>query len=1198
MLSALELVGFKSFADKTRFEFPDGITVVVGPNGSGKSNIVDAIKWVLGSQSAKSLRGSDMADVIFKGSAAGGRKAANSAEATLVFDNTKKILDVESTEVSVTRRVYRSGESEYLINRQPCRLKDVKDLFRGTGVGVDAYSLIEQGKVDRMLQASPMDRRAIFEEAAGISRFKAKKVEAQKRLARVEQGLLRLSDIVDEVGSRLNGLKNQAAKAQRYREMTVRLKMLRTQIGWADQADSRTRIKSLKRLLEQTKSGLSELTETLTRSTKNVQQCETVLNEQQQEQSQRHQQLQALQRRHAKHESDISADTQRLSDLASEKELLRSRQDALIQRADMSSDEVKKCRSEVAELETLYDAQRAKLHRLQADYSAIEEQCGQQASKEQRLRDTESTLQRELTEMLGRVAAAESQSEQVEDSIARIGREISQLRIHQSNLTSELERRRSIDADLVQEAESTARELVAAKESLEDTQGVLEDRQSNIVSLSAKLEGTRERLSVLAQLESRREGVAHGAQQLIDLSKSNPTEPWTSIVGMVADLIEIDLHLAPLIDVALGPSAETVVLGNGQLIQMLRDGELPVDGRVSMIRLDRLSSRQPGEKVQLDGLHGVLGRADRMVHCDPPYAGLIRHLLGTTWLVDTLDTALDLSHLRGAGLRFVTATCERIESDGTVMLGTLQSALGLVSRRSELQAARDEISHLESLSRQSVQEIANLQDNISELRAKVRDYDEAARQASANQSRHALETESLRQRLQQNQELGNGLLEQRDATKTKRVELSEFVKTMSESISTSQTGLGSLVEQIREVQSDFETLRERRKSARDSMTDQRVALAKIEQRLEGDRAALQQLSRDHDERHEAVRDAQSSAERNTERRLETEARLADLEQALVAMVDEQDVLERTAAEAADRLSQTQLDRDAARENLTELQRQLEKQQLTIEQTERDLQLANESLEQLVRRFAEDYTIDLTDVESLEDVEHLEDRAAAEQEISELRGSIASVGAVNMEALAELDQLQERYDTMHGHYTDLVDSKASLERVIEKINADSRELFMETLDAVRANFQELYRKSFGGGSADIILEAGEDVLECGIEIVATPPGKTSLSNSLLSGGEKALTAVALIMAIFQFRPSPFCILDEVDAPFDEANIGRFVSVLREFLDWTKFVVVTHSKKTMTAANTLYGVTMQESGVSKKVAVRFEDVDEDGAIRKAA
>jgi chromosome segregation protein len=1196
MLSALELAGFKSFADKTRFDFPDGITVVVGPNGSGKSNIVDAIKWVLGTQSAKSLRGDDMADVIFKGSAAGGRKPCNSAEATLILDNRDRQLGIDADEVHVTRRVFRSGESEYLINREPRRLKDIRDLFRGTGVGIDAYSLIEQGKIDRMLQASAKDRRGIFEEAAGISRFKTKKVETDRRLQRVEQSLVRLKDIVDEVHTRLTTLKNQASKAQQFRQMTARMSELRLQVGIDEHRSISHKIAEIERSLVDNETKRFALSEQLTQATQRVEEAESNLAEQVSETEAAQKQQQAYREKVAGLESSQIALRDRIAELTHERSLNLARQVALAERADLSAEEVQQQKSELDRWQTEWTDQSTRVQQI----DTLRRQLEGQLTNHQRLLSTSreeiAILERKDNQERSSAIAERTKLEHLENQYQSFREQCDELGIEIQALESLIQQRQSDQEKYEQGCRVAEQFLLNAQLELERVRAEIAQRQESAMHHQGRLQGIRERLILLEQLEEQQEGVGRGAKKLLELANNEPQSPWNSVKGLVADLIEIDVHLAPLIDVALGSVAETVVLDDGRIIDLIREGTLNLDGRVAMLRVDRLPSRRSGEKIQLDGLRGVLGRADRLVHFKPEYAPLFHYLLGTTWLVDSLSTALDLSHLRGAGLRFVTATCERIDADGTLSIGSLQTALGLVSRRSEMLAAREEIRSLEEMIATEAAEIARLHAQAESNQEKVKSSDlqhqQSRRQVSEATVQLAADVRLLEQR---HSEIQVMLVDQK-RVEDEIVVAKSSIQIAEENTQKAQVAVESLRISIVEQQSSIVACEKELSQVRESWTGEKVVLARLEQRLESLRTTLEQLNRDSQERQSAVFEVQQTL-------LAIDLKLAQADENIREAEVQQREFSTQIESGASRLSALQqvsqelqaVRRDATKQ-FDQTQRQLDRALEQQRALDNEMNQHRSRVTELLTRYREDYELDLSDQELVAQAPSLEDRGQVESEISQLRQDIASVGSVNMEALQELDELQSRYDILDGHYQDLTNAKLNLQKIIEKIDVDSQRLFAETLEAIRVNFQELYRRSFGGGHADLVLEQCEDMSEAGVEIVATPPGKTAFSNSLLSGGEKALTAVALIMAIFKYRPSPFCILDEVDAPFDEANIGRFVSVLTEFLHMTKFVVVSHSKKTMTAATTIYGVTMQESGVSRQVAVRFEDVKDDSDFLK--
>ena len=1194
MLIALELAGFKSFAEKTRFDFPDGITVIVGPNGSGKSNVVDAIKWVLGAQSAKALRGKDMADVIFKGSSSAGRRASNSAEATLVFDNSERKLGVDSDEVEVTRRVYRSGEGEYLINGQASRLKDIKNLFRGTGVGVDAYSLIEQGKVDRMLQASPRDRRIIFEEAAGISRFNAKKAEAARRLERVDQNLTRLKDIVDEVHGRLSRLKSQATKAQRYREMTSRLRELRLRLGWTEYSQLAEKCERIETRSVQLRSEFELKKVELEESREAAQKAELELHKVASECQEVEGRLQEAQQRIAVCQNQQSALRSIIEENDQESARHAARLAALRNRAGTVQREVEELEKQLRAIETQFaeTQQNAEQSRAEAEELRKEITAGQaqrdafRKSHVERLRElsqreSEAAKQRDLVANLEAGVLSLEQSHQEQQVAAATAKQISD---QAEERLSQAESKRK-----TAQAEWEHLQQVVHKNQHEATQ--LAEQNAHI---AGQLTGASERLEILEQLQQHLDGVDSGARHILDLASKSEDPVFQSIHGLVAELISVEVDLAPLIDTALGPSANILVLDDGQIVQRIRNGGLDIPGRLSLMRLDRIPSRRFGEKVQLDGVDGVIGRADRLVRCKHKFMPLIRYLLGTTWVVENLEVALELGHFRGAGLRFVTRNGEMIESDGLLTLGAIQSASGLVSRQSEIHDAQAEIDALHNQQTETRQRIEELNRYISSQRPELEIKQDSVQQLAQDVARHsALHQNAVSSYQTLQQELGG---------------LEEKLRSKKQELEQAQPKTGELAESMDQLRSEIKSIelqqaeQELRLEGKDELlanltaaeTSAKVELARAEQRLESIRTSFQHSTRSKAEQLQALEEAESELDRRRQKKQTSELEILDLTSELSELYLVCEAEESALDELAESAGYLRRERQTKAKHLETTNRSIDKITQQLETSKLELERFQESSQALLQRFEEDYNIPFEEVESAELIEDKSEQAELDAEASELRQDIASVGEINMAALQELDELQQRYDYLNGQYEDLVAAKESLQRIIQKINQDSRRLFSETLEVIRQNFQKLYRKSFGGGSADIVLDEGEDVLECGIDIIATPPGKTALSNSLLSGGEKALTAVALLLAIFQHRPSPFCVLDEVDAPFDEANIGRFVSVLTEFLDWTKFIIVTHSKKTMTAATTLYGVTMQESGVSKQVAVKFEDVNEKGEI----
>ncbi len=1100
MLKALELAGFKSFADRTRFDFPDGITVVVGPNGSGKSNIVDAMKWVLGSQSAKSLRGQEMTDVIFKGSQT--RNPAGSAEVTIVFDNTDGVLPVDAPEVHVTRRVYRSGEGEYLINKQPVRLKDVKDLIRGTGIGIDAYSLIEQGKVDKMLQANAKDRRAIFEEAAGISRFKAKKVEAERRLARVQGNLTRLGDIVDEVGSRLRSIRSQASKAERYRIANERLKELRTQLAWNDWGSLSFEMNTLESELAVAISRQKELERLRAEMTEKRQaadmQLQSIADEARAVEEQRSERLQKIAEYAGRRVADEAAIADTRSNVA--KSLLRVR--LLQTQAGSAAAELRNATERLAE----YEQDLNRVRQCSAEAAAEREKIEQEANQVRQHRDQ---VQQQHLAGVRKIADLESRRQRTEQRVAEIVRTLAGLakRIaiaqrERDAAASESETARTLVAKLDREISDILKEIELADAKVQESRRTLDRRREEVSALKVRLNGVTERMNMLTELQRRQEGLSGGVRTILEQLRDASSPLAEKIHGIVAECFEVDVKVAPLIDSALGERSQYVIVSGGDLQAAILDGALKIDSRVGLLRLDELPKRRPGDRIRLDGLKGVIGRADRMIDCDPVFEPLRRHLLSNTWLVDSLQTALGLRKLSGAGLRFVTSTGELLENDGSTVIGPAAGSTGLISRRSELISAEQEIQHYQYQLEEASGETSRLSARLDEEAAALGRLEHTHHQYIAARAAADAELRHTNQRLQSQQLICNEIegeilssTQVRDTAAAENSNLADQIIAGRQHAEQLELEAAEADEMLSETQAALQT-------ATSGVMSISVDLARAEQKFEALSATMQQQQRDQSQREAAVDEVRAQANQGRSRIKDLTARVLDATNQLATLqwdVDQNSARLKELAKSAD---------DIRRENRDILN--------ASEQAIKEAAAASEAVhsiaarcdnaklrrETLAQRLLEDYQIDLNAAEPPEDLQEVEDRDAIEGEITELRGQLQRTSNVNMEALEELEGLQQRYDQLHGQYQDLSAAKDSLQRIIGRINADSRRLFMDTLEAIRVNFQQLYRKSFGGGHADLILEECDDPLEAGVEIVATPPGKPSFNNSLLSGGEKS------------------------------------------------------------------------------------------------
>ena len=1198
MLKALEIFGFKSFADRTRFEFRPGITAIVGPNGSGKSNVVDAIKWVLGEQSIKNLRGKEMTDVIFNGSAT--RRPMNFAEITITLDNSRGILPIDSPEVHITRRLYRGGESEYLINRQTCRLRDIRDLLAGTGLATQAYSVIEQGKIDQLLQATPLERRVVFEEAAGISRFKSRKIEAQRRLERLEQNLLRLNDIVEEVESRLRVVRSQAGKAQRYQRYAERLKDLRThlaRVDWQRLNDELTHLEAEKERLANDQASLM----------RDVEQLESHLAEIESQESQCNQELTDSQ-------SQLGKNREAIAVLDAELEHERSRYQEL-------EKELARLRRTLAELTLragdLQSQRESTLGLLRAAEAQYRDFAKQIAEEERLLTVDLESLDRHRTEY----EELRAQHWEVLQNILSADNRLQQLQREQESLRASYERNCQESGDLRRVVAETEQVLEGLKRGVSDFLRKIEALQQELQravterdDLHHELRQIRERWSTLHQTrtaaaerakllrewEEQLEGLSLGVKDFFRRVQTADKDLADSVCGLVADLLQAEFQVALLVDVALGDAAEWIVLRNSEpWLDQLRRGCAGLNGRVCLLRLDQLWEKVNSADISSAHLHlreeaGVLGLAEDFVQTDEDYLPVRRFLLGKTWFVESLDTALSLA-ARYEGLRFVTLSGEMVTSEGLVVAGQRSPGLGLISRRSELRnltrsiAEWDQQLHeLEKASASSEQRAKNAEEQVSAL--------EEQRRAVAQELKdHERRQEDLQRQLQGYLErcgtLENEISSVADSVEktTQKIKQTELEKKQwEEKAADLAASLGQLGEQIAQLEA-------RVQERHGGLTALKVELAKSEERL----AALQiQLRRQEEVENERFKELQETRNRVVElegRLIDSERRLLTLEYQLAELYSTKDILSETWQRLAEEREATQKRRQETQQQLQDVRRRVRQVEEKRHKLELGLNSVRHEKASLLQRVEEDYGISVNDLDQPCSLEDSRDRAEIQAEIDDLRRKIHHLGNVNLEALEELQQLEERYTSLATQYRDLVSAKTSLERIIERINADSRRLFAATLQTVSEHFGTLFRELFGGGQASIELEPGLDILESGIDIIARPPGKEPRNISLLSGGEKSLTCVALLLAIFRSRPSPFCVLDEVDAALDEANIDRFTKVLRDFLTITQFLIVTHSKRTVTCADTLYGVTMQESGVSKRVSVRLEDLSDQGEIR---
>jgi chromosome segregation protein len=1204
MLKRLELAGFKSFAGRTSFDFSAGLTGVIGPNGSGKSNVVDAIKWALGEQSAKSLRGGEMADVIFNGSAT--RKSLGMAEVTLTFDNTRRQLAYDADEVAISRRVYRSGESEYLLSGQLCRLKDIKDVLLGSGAGSDAYCIIEQGRVDQLLQTGAKERRAIFEEAAGISRFRARKAEALRRLERVAANMERLQDILDEVEKSLRTANAQAAKARTHQQYTARLRELSLALSLreyhglttsmeAEAGDLRSLREALRVEAEGAESGERELAQTEAR----LAEAEPAL-------AQVEAALADARQRIAAESARREAGWAALSRAESEASGLRSRAATLRREARAIEADAEAVAAEAAEAAEAREQAAANARRLEADQASLGKRRAALLDEAESLKNEHLEGLRDAARWSNEAVARRAELDSREREHSRLQKQSSQAAEDLASLDLELEGLTKADEEIQQQLATARERLSAMKAEREALERSREDLTRQAADLRAARSGLQSRVEVLQGLEASQEGLGTGAREVLAHLMDGGDGPWRTVVGLAAEALTVRREFAPLIDLILGERAQRFLIrSRAELAEALKQRGKPLSGRASFLHLSPAIPPLYGEEALSDP--AIVALAEDVVHCDPAFTGLPRLLLGQTVIVHDLEAAESLAP-RLPGWRLVTLAGEVLEPDGTVTVGSYHSESGILSRRSELADLAEEIARLD-------ERAASLERHLEAARARLADLTAKSGPAEAELAVLAEQAADMRSRLAQHQRRRDNLTAEVTLSRSEMTALGRETATLRDEWEAAQreqaraeAAAAAARSRLEEAEREARALEEGQAQQQKKALEARVALAQAEERHAALGQRLGQLDRARSEK-------LAEADRASSRLGESEARLAEAVADLLRGSCELAEAHREREAAERTLEEGHAVRSALRERRNALLAQARASRSRLGQRQEAAharEIAVRQLEmargQLTAKMRDDYQVDL-------DALYRERLAAGqttfevptgageggqpiepESEIIDLRRRLTRLGAVNLDSLAELEELQGRHSGLRVQYDDLQEARSSLEATIARINSDCRKLFTEAFEAIRDHFQALFRKLFGGGMADVVLEEGVDILESGIEIVARPPGKELRSISQMSGGEKTMTAVALLLAIFRSRPSPFCILDEVDAALDEANVARLASVLVEFAAQTQFIVITHRHRTMAAIPSLIGVTMAESGVSTRCSVRLEDWVEEG--RKAA
>lgn len=1178
---SLELIGFKSFAEKTKLNFEPGVTAVVGPNGCGKSNVADSIRWVLGEQSAKSLRASNMQDVIFNGT--DNKEPINYAEVSLTFDNQGRTLPIDYDEVIITRRIFRSGETEYLLNKTPVRLKDISELLMGTGIGTESYSIIEQGKMDLILSSRPEDRRYVFEEASGITKYKSKKKEALRKLEQTDQNLLRINDIIQEVKRQISSIERQARKAEKYKidfdkakELEMKLsssdyKNLKTQEATfaVESSDAKARERDLENEVKDTSLKMANYRQSLDELNQKMLEVRNLITET----------SGALDMNNQK----IGTDKERIEEAKSFREGLKKEIASMEDKIKLARETVERLR---AEFETISAAKAIKEKAVLEKESLVE-------SILKEVEDTEIRVKTCKVKMVDDLA----KETRIKNELIKIGADLQNRKMRQRRLSIEKD---SVTSELasIEESLKTAvseyaaaeahvlamqSELAAKRKLGEDSKLKVKELTEALAKNENRIAALRSKIETLDNIAKRHEGFTRAVQSV--LSKAiEPVTELSGIAGVLADIIKVERGYEEAVSALLGSDAQVIIaqtdLDVDRAIEHLKSNSL---GKATFVSLETLKRINDSRK-DISGTGKDLRPVREFVRTEDKYSAILDHFFADTYLCEPEDFIKGRS---ASGSEVLVTKSGLIYDNGRISGGSgsdTDESL-LIGRAEKLTYLRSELELLEKdsaalkeealkegdLSRSLESEMASLdaqlrtkEVELSGVRIKKEGYEESAAKIGE-------EFTLLVSELSEADEILSELTKRGEAH---NVELNDIEKERSSFqafIEESQTLVLSKKSEREKMSLEAATLRAELQSqakdeegARNNLKNQEALLFEFEETLYARESAVNESA-------DRAKFLESEIVKLTEENL-------GLDSALKGFNEKAREFEAVNSEMRDKFSIEELQLEEKEKALENLRNQV--RDLDVKLTELNYKKTN-----LKDRILQTYKIDL-EIAHI-DVEENTDWDALKTQVIELKERLDKMGPVNLVAIDEHKELEERHSFLIHQQEDLLNAKDSIHKAILKINKTTKDLFLDAFGKIQVEFKSFFRMLFGGGQAELVLIDEQDILESGIEIVVRPPGKKLQNLMLLSGGEKAMTAIALLFAIFKVKPSPFCVLDEIDAPLDESNVLRFSNVLKDFLKISQFIIITHNKRTIELADIMYGITMQERGVSKIVSVKFAD-----------
>lgn len=1184
-LKRIELFGFKSFADKTELDFEGGVTVIVGPNGVGKSNIAEAIRWVLGEQSAKELRGDRMEDVIFSGTDT--RPPLNFAEVSLTFSNKEKIFPIEYDEIAITRRVFRDGEGQYLLNKTVVRLKDINDLLMGSGIGVDSYSIIGQGKIDLVLSSRPEDRRYIFEEAAGITKYKSQKKEALRKLEYTENNLLRINDITKEVSRQISSIERQVKKANVYKQKFEELKGKELKTVFYS-------TRNLKNILNSHLEENQRLKEREELLVDEIGKTSFILQEARQKLSAAEEQMNKLYSKKVNIDAQlenanrhISLNSEWISEIVDRKQKVERQ----IQTTEIKLQELKeqifRAKQELAVLTQEKTAKTKEINQkeerlVELDCEIVEAEKNTRESKEKifEVSTCESRNKNELAKISADITNIKARLVRLKTDKDEVEKEAKEVEEKWFNCSKEREEKDKKIAWLKKQKEQAVYDVEYRNKSVEEIKEQLNQLNQNLAACRSKLD-------YLKDLKAKFEGYQHGVKSIL-MAKEQKSVPQMEVISSVANLIEVEPGYEKAVEAALGENIQIVIVSDyaalKKCIDYLKNNKM---GDATFICMDAIKQNKDARHSNFVNL-GFRSLIE-VIRYNPEFKEVIAFLFKDVYLAEDLEVALAMREsINNTTVKLVTKNGDLVRENLITCRTHQLEESSLIGRDAKIRALEEELNKYEckaGVLREDGQkengELKNLQNSLQQLEISLQEEGIGLANLSSLFASLEAEKKKIAEEISLlNAEIFEAEKEELELNK-KREETEDQLTVIVKSSFEIKTVMVSGENYIK-------AKKEEREKLLVNITQLKTELSSLTDLEIGQSQTIKMLEENNEEQM-ALLDAQRQEIGDSKSRLEKLHLETERVKQNIEISQEEIKLITNELETVMRMKESQIKNIEEVENfISDKQKELE----SIRQKSHEVEVKgaelNYQIQGLKERMLENYKVNIegSDITIEDDF----DFEVAKREVEELKEKISSVGAVNLIAIEEDMELKERFDFLNKQRQDLEEAKESLRKAITKINKTTKDLFIETFTNIQQAFKEFYCMLFGGGEAELSLMDESDILESGIEITARPPGKKLQNISLLSGGEKALTAIALLFAIFKIKPSPFCLLDEIDAPLDESNIDRFAALLRDFLVTSQFIMITHNKKTIGMADVMYGVTMEEAGVSKIVSVKLSPFSE--------